>query len=215
MKSIDTTLLQRVLTLLTCLLIDKIVGAVLLSYRGYMPPNFNAGFLMDRERYFFGSYQWAFYAHITSGPLSLVLGMMLLSERTRRHFPTWHRVLGRIQTVNVLLLVTPSGLWMAGYAETGFVAGFGFGTLAIVTGCCMAFGWRAAVQRRFPSHQRWMERCFALLCSAVVLRFIGGSATLLQVAWPWLYPISAWASWLVPLIGYEVYRRVHVLPEFR
>ena len=215
MKSIDTTLIQRVLTLLTCLLIGKIVVAVLLSYRSYMPPNFDAGFLLDRERYFFGSYQWAFYSHVTSGPLSLVLGMILLSEGIRRRFPKWHRILGRVQTINVLLLVVPSGLWMAGYAETGFVAGLGFGTLAIVTGSCVAFGWLAAMQRRFHQHQRWMERCFALLCSAVVLRFIGGSATLIQADLPWLYPVSAWASWLLPLIGYEVYRRVHGLPEFR
>lgn len=205
MKTINTTWQRQALLLLTCLLIVKIVVAVLLSYRDYFPPNFDSGFLLDRNSYFFGRYQWAFYSHITSGPLSLILGLILLSEKARRRFPKWHRILGRVQTINVLFLVTPSALWMARYAETGQVAGLGFGTLAVVTALCLAFGWRAAVQRRFQSHQRWMERCFALLCSAVVLRIIGGAATLANVDLPWLYPVSAWISWLLPLIGYEIF----------
>jgi len=193
------------LKLLTGLLILRIVVAVLLSYRDYMPPNFERGFLLDRDGYFFGNYRWAFYAHITSGPMSLILGMILLSGSMRQRYPHWHRLLGRVQTINVLFLVAPSGLSMSRHAESGFVAGLGFGTLSIVTGLCVALGWRAAVSRQFASHQRWMERCFALLCSAVVLRVIGGAATLANVDWLWLYPVSAWASWLLPLLGYEVF----------
>ena len=196
-----------VLKLLTSLLILRIVAAVLLSYRDYMPPDFERGFLLDRDGYFFGSYRWAFYAHITSGPMSLVLGTVLLSGSIRQRYPRWHRLLGRVQAINVLILVAPSGLWMSRHAESGFVAGFGFGTLSIMTGLCVALGWRAAVLRRFASHQRWMERCFALLCSAVVLRFIGGAATLANVNWLWLYPVSAWISWLLPLLGYEIYQK--------
>ncbi len=207
MKTINTTWQQQALKLLTCLLIVKIVVAVFLSYRDYFPPNFETGFLLDRNGYFFGCYQWSFYVHITSGPLSLVLGLILLSENLRRRFPKWHRFLGRVQAINVLVLVTPSGLWMARYAETGWVAGFGFGTLAVLTALCVALGWRAAVLRKFQSHRRWMERGFALLCSAVVLRVIGGSATLANVDWPWLYPVSAWASWLLPLMGYEIFQK--------
>ena len=150
--------LQKSLKLLTTLLIIKIIMAVLLSYRDYMPPNFDRGFLIDRDPYFFGSYQWAFYVHVTSGPLSLILGLILLNKSARLRFPKWHRILGRVQTANVLLLVAPSELWMSHYAESGLVAGLGFGTLSIVTGLSVALGWRAAVQIRFQAHQIWMER---------------------------------------------------------
>lgn len=202
--------LPKSLRFLTTLLIIKVVIAVLFSYRDYLPPNFEAGFLLDRESHFFGSYEWAFYAHVTSGPLSLLLGLILLSENARRRFPKWHRIVGRIQTLNVLLLVAPSGLWMSRHAESGLIAGLGFGTLAVVTALCVVQGWRAAVLRQFQSHQRWMERCFALLCSAVVLRFIGGVGTFASIDWPWLYPVSAWASWLLPLVGYEIFRQTQV-----
>ncbi len=208
MPNVHTTTLQRILTLLVCMLICKIVVGVLLSYRDYMPPNFESDFLQGRAHYFFGSYQWAFYAHITSGPCSLILGMILIIAHFRLRFPKWHRCLGRIQVACVLLLVAPSGLWMAFYAETGAIAGAGFASLAVATGTCVALGWRSAVKRRFAEHQRWMLRCYVLLCSAVVLRLIGGVATVAGVEAVWVYPLAAWTCWLVPLMAYELHRCV-------
>jgi hypothetical protein len=207
MKKTDASSLHTLLKLLTCILICKIVIGVVLSYRDYIPPNFTSDFLQGRKGYFFGSYQWAFYAHITSGPMSLVLGMILLNERFRRQYSYWHRCIGRVQIACVLLLVAPSGLWMACNAHAGLIAETGFGVLAIATAVCVALGWRSAVKRRFAEHRRWMSRCYALLFSAVVLRFIGGLATVAGVESEWAYSVAAWASWVLPLVAYEVSRQ--------
>lgn len=206
MQSIHPSLPLRILKLLTCLLICKVTVAILSNYPDYLPPNFESEFLLGRDRYFFGGYSYAFYVHIASGPCSLILGMVLLSERFRLRFSRWHRVLGRIQVANILLLLTPSGLWMAFYAATGSVAGVGFGALAVVTGVCAALGWRAAVKRRFDVHRRWMLRCYVLLCSAVVLRLTVGLATVVEFNAEWLDPLAAWTSWLVPLVILELSR---------
>jgi hypothetical protein len=198
--------LRRLLTLLAALLICKVTASVVIEYRRYFPPDFESDFLRGREAYFWGAYQWAFFAHLISGPASLLLGMILLSDRFRRSVPTWHRRLGRVQVACVLLLVTPSGLWMAPYAATGAAAAVGLSSLAIATAGCVILGWRAAAARRFADHRRWMSRTFILLCSAVVLRVIGGLATVAQFDAPWLYPLSIWASWLVPLAILEFVR---------
>ena len=203
MLNLRTTTLQRVLKLLTCVLIVKVTVSVILIYREYLPPDFESDFLRGRQSYFSGSYQWAFYTHIVSGPCSLFLGMILLNEGFRREYLPWHRCLGRIQVACVCLLITPSGLWMACYAETGAVAGAGFASLAIATSVCVAFGWRSAVTRQFGAHRRWMIRCYVLLCSAVVLRLIAGLATVTGSEAVWLYTLSAWVSWLVPLGVFE------------
>jgi uncharacterized membrane protein len=174
------------------------------GYRDYFPPNFNADFLLGRERYFWGSYAIAFYVHLLSGPPALVLGLILLSPQFRNSFPGWHRRLGRVQVLNVLFLVAPSGLGMAYYALTGRIAAVGLGLLAIATAGCVACGWRAAVHRNFASHQRWMTRTFVLLSSAVVIRISGGLATVAGWDEPWVYTCSAWLSWLIPLAVYEV-----------
>lgn len=206
MQNRDLLVLRRILKLLACLLIVKVTVSVLLNYGDYLPPNFESEFLSGREYYFWGGYSWAFYVHIAVSPCTLILGMILLSKRFRLRFPQWHRNLGRIQVVGVLFLVAPSGLWMARYAETGTVAGIGFAVLSVVTGVCAAFGWRAALQRRFAEHERWMTRCYLMLCSAVVLRLQGGLAIVADIDSAWQYPFAAWSSWLVPLIVFELYR---------
>jgi len=193
----------RVFTLLAALLIWRVTGSVVYEYRNYFPPNFATDFLRGREAYFWGPYRWAFYVHLVSGPISLLLGTVLISDRLRARWPKWHRRLGRVQGINVLLLVAPSGLWMARYAVTGAIAGAGLGALSIAAAVCVTLGWRAAMQRRYVTHQRWMERTFVLLCSAVVIRIIGGLATVTNFDAEWLYPASCWGSWLLPLVIYE------------
>ncbi|MEX1223434.1 MAG: DUF2306 domain-containing protein [Pirellulales bacterium] len=196
----------RIIQLLACLLVCQTIVAVLLSFRDYFPPNFRSDFLLGRSGYFFGLYQWAFYAHILSGPFTLIAGLLLLSESFRRRAPQWHRRLGKAQIVVVLLVLAPSGLWMARYATTGAVAAVGFAVLAVATAACAAMGWRAAVGRRFDKHRQWMLRCFALLCSAVVLRAIGGLSEVMDLHWT--YPLAAWISWLLPLAAVEAMRIV-------
>ena len=204
MQTLPSTALQRVLVLLAGLLIVKVTGSVVLGYVDYFPPNFQSDFLRGRQAYFSGGYQWAFYVHIAAGPVCLMLGLMLISERFRLRYRNLHRALGKIEVAAVLLLLAPSGLWMAYYAETGMVAALGFAALAIATATCVLFGWRSAVKRRFSEHRRWMWRCFLLLCSAVVLRLMGGVASLAGVGATWSYPMAAWASWIVPLAAFEL-----------
>jgi hypothetical protein len=189
--------------MLAGLLVLKVTASIILNYVDYYPADFNSDFLRGRELYFSGRYRWAFYTHIASGPVSLVLGTILVSEWFRLRYPDWHRRLGRIQVLCVLFLVAPSGLWMAYYAAAGPVGAAGLASLAVATGLCAALGWRSAVQRRFVDHRRWMWRTYLLLCSAVVLRMIGGLATVTGLAAIWIDPLAIWVSWLTPLAIFE------------
>ena len=92
---------------------------------------------------------------------------------------------------------------MASYSAAGPIAAAGLATLAVATAVCVALGARAAVVGRFADHRRWMWRCYLLLCSAVVLRLLGGLATVLGVAAPWFDSLATWVSWLGPLAVFE------------
>lgn len=194
----------RILTVVAALLVLKVTAVVVMGYVNYLPANFNSDFLRGRESYFYEGYHWAFYLHIAFGPIALILGMILVNEPFRRRFPQWHRLLGRIQVAGVLLLVAPSGLVMAYFAAAGPVAAVGFALLALLTAATITLGWRAAVQRRFADHRRWMWRNFLLLSSAVVLRVLGGLATVLILDAAWFDALAGWASWLVPLAAFEL-----------
>ncbi|WP_437185517.1 DUF2306 domain-containing protein [Planctomicrobium sp. SH668] len=195
----------RILTSLVGLLILKVNVSIVLTYRVYFPPNFNSDFLRGREDYFFDGCQWAFWLHIFSGPVSLVLGMLLISTRFRMHSPAWHRRLGRIQAVNVICVLAPSGLWMAHYAAPGPVAGVSFATLAVLTGLTMVIGWRTALERKFALHRCWMLRNLTLLCSAVLLRLVAGAATVFEFGPSWFDSLVAWGCWLVSLALLELH----------
>lgn len=196
--------MRRALTIAVGILIVKVTAGVLLGYANYFPPNFASDFLQGREHYFFGSYQWAFYPHIAAGPVTLLLGLLLVSDKFRARFPIWHRRLGHFQVVCVLFVLAPSGLWMAHDTATGTIAAISFAILAVMTGTCAALGWRAAITKRFNEHRRWMWRCFLLLCSAVVLRVLGGLGTVLDVKSLWFDPVASWLSWLIPLLTFEL-----------
>lgn len=198
-----TCLLQLTLTLLAL----KVVLVTFISYRDYMPPDFDSDFLAGRQSYFWKGYHWAFYPHIVAGPVTLLLGLVLLSESFRRRWPRWHRRLGRVQAGLVLLVVVPSGFVMALRAVFGPIAAAGLIGLAIATAVTVTMGWRAAAQRRFDVHRRWMLRCYALLFSAVVIRLLGGIGQVAGVQADWYYIQATWTSWIIPLIGVELLLR--------
>ncbi|WP_435020940.1 DUF2306 domain-containing protein [Tundrisphaera sp. TA3] len=193
----------RILTLVAGALVLKVTAAVVSQYGRYIPPDFSSDFLHGREGYFFGPYRWAFLTHILAGPITLVLGLFLVGDRFRARSPRWHRWLGRVQVAIVVLFVAPSGLMMAPYAAAGPVAAVGLAALAIATATCAVAGTRAAIRRRFADHRRWMWRCYLLLASAVVLRMMGGLATVAGWSAPWFDPLATWACWLGPLAIFE------------
>lgn len=211
MQSLVSRRSRTLLGLSVCALILKVTAVVVMNYSDYLPPNFESDFLQDRGAYFWDGYHFAFYTHIAAGPWTLIVGMVLLCDGFRKRYAAWHRYLGRVQAALVLLMIVPSGIWMAMYAETGTVAGAGFGSLAVATGLCVYRGWRMAVTRKFDEHRRWMLRCYILLCSAVVLRLTAGFFIVTNIDSDWNYPMSAWTSWLVPLAVFELanLRRSH------
>ncbi len=114
--------LQFALKWMVVLLIIKVTITIVSNYVQYIPPNFQSDFLIGRERYFFGVYSVAFYAHILASPLTIVSGLVLLNRQMRGARPQLHRRLGQVHLMVVLFLVVPSGLVMSRHALNGWTA---------------------------------------------------------------------------------------------
>jgi uncharacterized membrane protein len=197
-------ILTIVLRWLAVALILRVLVAILANYPDYFPPNFSSLFLQGREMTFTGAYVPAFYVHIFSAPFVLFNGLVLLSESVRRRHGGWHRWLGRVQVLILLLFVLPSSAVMSRYAFGGWPAGVSFLLLAVATATCAILGVIHARQRRYDRHRRWMLRTYILICSAVALRLISGTAGLIGVPSPEsAYIVAAWSSWLLPLAVFE------------
>jgi hypothetical protein len=207
--AVKFSILTTVLRWLAVVLILRVLVVILSNYPDYFPPNFDSLFLQGREATFGGAYCAAFYVHILSAPLVLVNGLILLSAYVRRRHAGWHRWLGRIQVVVLLLFVLPSSVVMSRHAFGGWAAGLSFLLLSAATAGCAVVGVVYAYRRRYDRHRRWMLRSYVLICSAVALRLVSGTAGLLGVPSPeQAYVVAAWSSWLVPLAAYEILERL-------
>src|SRR5438128_689440 len=206
--SVRVRILTTVLRGLAALLILRVLVAFLANYPDYFPPNFDSLFLQGREATFTGVYLPAFYIHIFSGPVVLFNGLILISEYVRRHHGGLHWFLGRVQVVVLLLFVLPSSVVMSRHAFGGWPAGLSFVLLSAATASCAIVGVVHARRGRYNRHRQWMLRCYILICSAVVLRLISGTAGLVAVpSAEAAYVVAAWSSWLLPLAAYEIVER--------
>lgn len=203
------SILTTVLRLLAVVLILRVLATILVNYPDYFPPNFDSLFLQGRAATFAGAYRAAFYVQIFSGPVVLLNGLILLSETVRHRHGGWHRWLGRVQVFVLLLFVLPSSVVMSRHAFGGWPAGLSFLLLSAATASCAIVGVVHACRRRYDLHRRWMLRSYILICSAVFLRLLSGTAGLIGVSSPeHAYIFAAWSCWLFPLAAYEIVERL-------
>ncbi len=202
-------ILTTILQWLAVVLILRVLVSILLNYPDYFPPNFDSLFLQNREATFKGTYRLAFYVHIFSAPIVLLSGLVLLSEYVRRQYSSLHRYLGRVHVAVLLLFMLPSSVVMSRHAFGGWPAGLSFLMLSATTGSCVVVGVIHAWRRRYGQHRVWMLRSYLLICSAVTLRLVSGTAGLFGVPnAEEAYVVAAWGSWLLPLTAFEFVERI-------
>jgi len=152
----------------------------------------------------------AFYVHITGGMLSLVTGPVQFIKKSRSRRPAFHRNVGKIYLVAILLLAGPTGLFMAFFANGGFWAGMGFALLSLLWWGSTWLAYQKARTRDFAAHRRWMIRSYAFTFAAVMLRLwvpilsYGISFTPYSLEHQTVVVATAWLSWIPNLAFVEV-----------
>ena len=177
---------------------------ILTPYAHYLPADLSRGFLRNKSDFFYSSaYFIGFYAHILSAPFALLTGTLQMSPTLRRRRPAVHRRLGQAYGFAVLGFAAPGGLVMATRAYGGFSSVLCFALISVLAWWFTFAGWRAAVQRRYASHGRWMMRSYVMMCSAIALRLTHYLLQPLEWDAVWTYQLSAWLSWLPWLVALE------------
>jgi uncharacterized membrane protein len=151
----------------------------------------------------------AMWLHIAASAWALAAGPWQFSLRLRQRALGLHRWLGR-SYVAAVVVGGVSAIALAPGAQTGVVAGAGFGLLGVLW---VAFTIVALVKIRagdVTSHRRWMTRSFALTLAAVTLRVYLPSAFAAGVPFTTSYPVIAWLCWVPNLIVAELLLRSRV-----
>lgn len=185
------------------LLLTKVFVSILWEYCGYFPADFESAFLSGKRVVFHGSYRVAFYAHIMSGPITLLLATFLIVTGGQTRLRSWHWWAGITLLAISMLVMLPSGLVIAQDAYAGPAAKSGFTALTIITGFCLIKAGRYAALGKYQKHKKWAIRSFILLISPLILRI--GSGLLIRFDWEseLAYSLNAWLSWMLPLFVLE------------
>jgi uncharacterized membrane protein len=144
--------------------------------------------------------------HVAGAATALLVGPWQFLPALRARHRGLHRWLGRVYLVGCLSGGI-GGLVMAFGTTAGPIAGFGFGSLAVIWLICGVQAWRMALGRRFTDHRAWMVRSFALTFGAVTLRLylpllIMGGLSFLDA-----YRAVSWLAWVPNLILAEAWLR--------
>ena len=143
------------------------------------------------------------YLHMIFGPLALALAPFQLWPGLRNRYRRIHRLMGYAYAISIALAAVGALLILPRFAGSLW-AMTGFAILALAWLGTTARAVIHARARRIDAHRAWMLRSASLTFAAVVLRLMtiplmGTGLTLTQS-----YDITAWASWLVPLVATEL-----------
>jgi uncharacterized membrane protein YozB (DUF420 family) len=138
-----------------------------------------------------------FPLHMVTGGLALVLLPLVIALRRR---PKWHRPLGRIAAVDVLIAGV-TAYPVAWVAPVTFWSAMGFSAQATTWLVLLGLGLWNIRRRRFAAHWQCMLLMTATAFGAVFFRVFLALWTLVgSMRWfDGFYACDAWAAWLVPL----------------
>lgn len=172
-----------------------------------LPPYLTGDRAQARVQSDWGPHYPLLVMHVVFASVAIITCVVQIWPWFRGRFPVWHRRIGRVY---VWAGVLPAGL-------SGLVIGAmtPFGPVAMVSTLLMAplwllftwLAWRAARQRQFRDHRKWMIRSFALTVSIITNRIWGMVAFLAfadrvpEAELPFVIAgIATWAGWTVPLL---------------
>jgi hypothetical protein len=143
------------------------VGMVLYLVSAYVPPDIATSRIPVRGTLHYG----LLVGHIGTAAAAALAGLLQFWPRLRARYPVAHRWTGRVY---LFLGVFPSSVLAVPVAA---LAPFGAANQAALImldvlwlGTAIA-GFRAARQRRFADHRRWMIRNYGLTFAAIATRF--------------------------------------------
>lgn len=136
--------------------------------------------------------------HAAAASIALLVGPWQFLKGLRNSRKRWHRRIGWLYMVAVLIGWV-SSVPVAMHAQAGVVSQAGFLALGAAWITTTSLGLKAAINRKFEGHRRWMIRSYAVTAAAITLRIMLPISLLFGVPFRDAYPAIAWACWLTNL----------------
>lgn len=134
----------------------------------------------------------AFYVHLPTGILCLLSPIILFSRLFIKRALQLHQVVGKLYVWITLLLVCPTGMYLALYAKGGLITQTGFMLQGILLVWFTYKGYAAIQQKHKTGHVQYMIRSYAVATVVLSFRIFHIILFLLNVPYLDNYAISQW-----------------------
>ncbi|WP_244215312.1 DUF2306 domain-containing protein [Pedobacter miscanthi] len=169
----------------------------------YIPFSSEVSFLQIKQTEVSGikAYLPIFYVHVYSAIFVLLAGFTQFSHKILAQSPKIHRCLGYLYVGFVLLLASPSGIFIGWFANGGLVAKTSFIILGVLWFWFTLKALLLILKGKILAHKKFMYRSFALAASAITLRLWKVILVYLFHPAPMdVYQIIAWLGWIPNLL---------------
>ncbi|MFD7665273.1 DUF2306 domain-containing protein [Streptomyces sp. NPDC059788] len=136
------------------------------ALRAYVPPDMATSRIPPRST----PHYVLLVCHIFTAAVAVVTGLAQFWPRLRARHPAAHRWAGRAYFFAGVFPSAVLAVPVVGFAPTGFSNQLSLAVLDVLWVVTGIAGYRAARQRRYADHRRWMIRNFALTLVAVASR---------------------------------------------
>lgn len=172
----------------------------------YFSFEYDISFLLTKQRILHKSiWRWAFYTHISSSLLVLVLGIFQFIPILLKTFPVLHRLMGKAYVLLVLAISAPSGFIMALYANGGIWAKISFSLISLLWFVFTMQAYIKICNKNIQAHTAFMIRSYALTLSAITLRtYVVILPHFFILHSNEMYALISWLSWIPNLIIAEI-----------
>ncbi|HVK50774.1 MAG TPA: DUF2306 domain-containing protein [Pseudoxanthomonas sp.] len=148
------------------------------------------------------------WTHLAGGTLAILLGLVQLLTQWPRAFNRVHRWTGRGYLFGILIASTGAvGLIATSPAPLAIRMAFAATALAWLSTSLL--GLRAILRGQVQVHRRWMIRAFLVTLAPITFRLLIQTPGVMALAAPPdVIAVMLWVSWMLPLLLYEVARRL-------
>jgi uncharacterized membrane protein len=146
-----------------------------------------------------------FYLHLPFGVICLLAPILLLTKNLVPTGAKFHRLLGKIYVYTTIVIVCPTGIYLALYAKGGLVTQIGFVVQAILLGFFTWQGLKAVINGNILLHRRMMIRSYATAAVVLTFRLLHLMFFLFDVPYQDNYALSQWLGIIGNALTAEIF----------
>ncbi len=133
-----------------------------------------------------------FYIHLPTGVLCLLSPLFLFARRYIKKGLSLHQFIGRLYVWITLVLVCPTGMYLAFYAKGGTVTQVGFLIQGLLLAAFTYQGYLAICRGDKRAHVRYMTRSYAMVLVVITFRVLHIVFFMWKVPYQDNYAMSQW-----------------------